>query len=125
MASEKSEISEAELEIMKVLWAAGEAVGTKAIGQAVAHKGWKRTTVSTLLARLVEKGAVRCTKQGNTYFYAPLIPAREYRKRQTKGLIQRLYNGSIREFAVALFEDEVFSEEEIAQLKDLFDGREA
>ncbi len=43
---------------MKVLWKAGEPVNTQYINEAVKEFGWKRTTISTFLARLVGKGAV-------------------------------------------------------------------
>lgn len=58
MPNEKNAISEAELEIMKALWKLNKPANTQTINQSVAHKQWKRTTVSTLLARLAEKGAV-------------------------------------------------------------------
>ena len=45
-------IGEAELEIMKVVWKAGEPIGSAAFGKAVEEKGWKRTTIATFLARL-------------------------------------------------------------------------
>ena len=57
MSTENINIGAAELEIMKVVWKAPEPIGSTAIGTAVEDKGWKRTTIATLLARLVEKGA--------------------------------------------------------------------
>ena len=62
MTSGNINIGEAELEIMKVLWKAGEPVNTQYINEAVEEKGWKRTTISTFLTRLVDKGAVSSEK---------------------------------------------------------------
>ena len=84
-------LGEGELEIMKVLWQATEPLPTQAINHAVAHIGWKRTTVSTFLARLVEKGAIRCEKAGNQYFYQALLQEKDHRKHQTEQLIDALY----------------------------------
>lgn len=120
MKSEKITISEAELEIMKVLWKQGVPVNTQSINREVGHKGWKRTTISTLLARLVEKGAVSGEKEGNTYYYLPLISAGEYRRAQTKNFIRNLYGGSAKELAVSLFEDNRLSDEDIRDLKKMF-----
>lgn len=120
MANTPISISDAELEIMKVLWKQRTPVTTRSIIEAVAHKEWKRTTISTLLTRLVEKGALRAEKHGNSYTYTPLITERAYRKTQTKNLIQTLYNGSVRELAVSLFEDNGLSQEDIDELRKQF-----
>lgn len=124
MTSENINIGEAELEIMKVLWKAGEPVNLNYITKAVASKNWKRTTISTYLTRLADKGAILAEKQAGLYFYSPLISAKEYRKSQTKKLVKRLYNGSIKELAVSLFEDEKLSAEDLRELRAIFDEKE-
>ncbi len=120
MSNEAITISDAELEIMKALWRGRAPMNTQAISSAVAHKAWKRTTIATLLTRLVEKGAVRAEKQGKLYCYMPLITEKAYKKSQTKNLIQTLYNGSVRDLAVSLFEDNTLSDEDIADLRKRF-----
>ena len=109
-------IGEAELEIMKVLWSRPEPVTTADINSAVADKGWKRTTISTFLGRLVEKGAVSCEKKGNSYLYSPLITKGEYRTAQTRSLITSLYEGSVKDLAVSLFRNETLTEEDVREL---------
>lgn len=121
MASKNYSIGEAELEIMKVLWNASKPVNTQYINEAVAQHDWKRTTISTFLTRLVQKGALTCEKQGKFYYYTPLISRSEYRRTQTKNLIKNLYNGSVKEFAVSLFEDEKLSDNDIKELKAIFE----
>ncbi len=117
-------IGEAELEIMKVIWKAKKAVTSGEIGEAVEDKGWKKTTISTFLTRLVEKGALDAKKDGKVYYYTPLITQKEYRKSQTKNLIKNLYNGSVKDFALALFEDEKLSNDDIEELRAIFNNRE-
>ncbi|MBQ2911068.1 MAG: BlaI/MecI/CopY family transcriptional regulator [Clostridia bacterium] len=109
-------IGEAELEIMKVLWSSAEPVTTADINAAVADKGWKRTTISTFLGRLAEKGAVVCEKKGNSYLYSPLITKSEYRRAQTQNLIASLYEGSVKDLAVSLFSEQTLSEEDVREL---------
>ena len=125
MGKENISIGESELEIMKVLWKADEPINTQVIGKAVEEHGWKRTTISTFLTRLVEKGAITSEKRGREYYYTPIITEKEYRKSQTNNLIKSLYNGSVKEFAAALFEDENLSENDIKELRAIFDDREA
>jgi len=116
-------IGEAELEIMKVIWGAGEPVTSLYIGKKVEEKGWKKTTIATFLTRLVEKGALVAQKQGKLYYYTPEISEREYRRSQTKNLIKTLYNGSVREFAVSFFEEQKLSDKDIEELKAIFEDK--
>ena len=117
-------IGEAELEIMKVVWKADEPIGSTAIGKAVEEKGWKRTTIATFLARLVEKGALSAERRGKAWYYAPILTAKEYKKSQVKNLIQNLFDGSAENLVAALFEEEQFSEKDIQELKAIFEKKE-
>lgn len=117
-------IGEAELEIMKVIWKASQPITSLDIGKSVEDRGWKKTTIATFLTRLVEKGALSADKQGKLYYYTPRITEKEYRRAQTKNLIQTLYNGSVRDFAVAFFDEQKLSDEDIAELKGIFNDKE-
>jgi len=116
-------IGDAELEIMKVIWKSKEPITSLDIGKEVENKGWKKTTIATFLARLVEKGALSADKQGKLYYYTPLISEKEYRKSQTKNLIKTLYNGSVRDFAVSFFEEQKLSDKDIQELKAIFEDK--
>ena len=117
-------IGDAELEIMKVIWKAKEPITSLDIGKEVENKGWKKTTIATFLTRLVEKGALSADKQGKLYYYTPLITEKKYRKSQTKNLIKTLYNGSVRDFAVSFFEEQKLSDDDIKELKSIFEDKE-
>lgn len=117
-------IGDAELEIMKVIWKANDPVTSLDIGKEVEDKGWKKTTIATFLTRLVEKGALSADKQGKLYYYTPLITEKEYRKSQTKNLIKTLYNGSVRDFAVSFFEEQKLSNDDIKELRAIFEDKE-
>lgn len=112
-------IGEAELAVMQVLWQAGEAQTTADINRAVAAHGWKRTTVSTFLTRLAEKGAVTCEKRGAQYCYTPAFTAEEYRRSQTGALVHSLFGGSVKALAASLFEDTALSDEDIRELQEI------
>jgi len=124
MTKGKINISEAELEVMKVIWSKNKPVTSLDIIEAFEYKGWKKTTIGTFLTRLVEKGALFAEKQGKLYYYTPLISQKEYRKFQTKNLILSLYNGSVKDFAVALFKEQKLSEDDIKELKAIFEDKE-
>ena len=117
-------IGDAELEIMKVIWRAKEPITSLDIGKEVEDKGWKKTTIATFLTRLVEKGALSADKQGKLYYYTPLITEKEYRKSQIKNLIKTLYNDSVRDFAVSFFEEQKLSDDDIKELRAIFEDKE-
>lgn len=122
--SKNISIGDAELEIMKVIWQADAPVTSLDIGKKVENKGWKKTTIATFLTRLVEKGALSSEKQGKLYYYSALLSEKDYKKAQTKNLIKTLFNGSVKDFAVALFEEESLSDKEIYELKSILNGKE-
>ncbi len=118
-------IGEAELEIMKVLWQADGALTTAEINRAVEDKGWKRTTVSTFLTRLAEKGAVTFEKRGALYCYAPAVTCEEYRRLQTGRLVEQLFGGSVTALAASLFEDTALSDADVKELRAIIEGSRA
>ncbi len=117
-------IGDAELEVMKVIWKAKEAISSPEICRAVESHGWKRTTVITFLARLVEKGAISAEKCGKTMYYTPIITAKEYKKTQVKNLLKNVFDGSTKALVTALFEQTELSDSDIEELKAIFDNKE-
>ena len=124
MTSRNITVGEAELEIMKVIWAHDEPINTLQISEAVEERGWKRTTISTFLTRLVEKGALSSEKRGKQYYCSALISKEEYTKSQTGNLIKNLFGGSIKAFAASLFESSELSDDDIRELKAIIGSKE-
>lgn len=112
-------ISDAEFEIISVLWSADEPMSAQDISER--KKKWKYSTIATLLKRLYEKGAVTYEKRGRYFYYSPLIDEKEYKAEQTKTLVRRLYNGSVKNLVAALFENKQLSGEDVKDIKDMFD----
>ena len=117
-------LGESELEIMKVIWKHSQPITSVDIGKEVEVYGWKKTTISTFLTRLTEKGAVSAEKHGKLYYYTPLITEEQYKQSQTKILIENLYHGSVKELAASLFDNEGLTGEDIAELREIIDGME-
>ena len=113
-------ISDSELEVMKLLWQAGDALPVTEIRETLQRTpGWAATTVKSRVSRLVSKGALRQERR-NVFYYSPLITEREYNAWATDSLIRRLYNGSARELVAALVRSEGLTQQDIAELRDLF-----
>ena len=113
-------ITGSELEIMKLLWRAEDALPVTEIREQLQKtKGWEPATIKTLVSRLVSKGVVRQEKR-NVYYYSPLISEEEYGSWATGDLITRLYNGSARDLVAALVHSDGLTKEDIEELRDMF-----
>ena len=113
-------ITGSELEVMKLLWCAEDALPLTEIREKLqCSKGWEPATIKTLLARLVSKGVV-CQEKRNVYYYSPLIGEKEYNAWATDDLIARLYNGSARNLVAALVHSDGLTKEDLEELQNMF-----
>ena len=115
-----SKITDSELEVMKLLWCAKDALPVTAIREHLQEsKGWEPATIKTLISRLVAKGALRQEKR-NVYYYSPAISEKEYSSWATKDLITRIFNGKARDLVASLVNSDGLSQEDLAELRDMF-----
>ena len=113
-------ISAAELEVMKILWRAGDALPVTDIREELQRlKGWEPATIKTLVSRLVSKGVIHQEKR-QVYYYSPLISESEYNDWATHDLISRVYHGSVRDLVAALVRSDGLSKNDIEELRELF-----
>ena len=63
-------ISEAEWEVMRVVWSNKETTSKFVIDTLGEEKSWTPSNIKTLLSRLVEKGFLETRKQGNKFLYS-------------------------------------------------------
>ena len=113
-------ITGSELEVMKLLWRAEDALPVTEIREKLQKsKGWEPATIKTLVGRLVSKGVV-CQEKRNVFFYSPLITEKEYSAWATEDLITRLYNGSARDLVAALVNSDGLTQEDLDELRQMF-----
>ena len=113
-------ITGSELEVMKLLWRAEDALPVTEIREKLQKsKGWEPATIKTLVGRLVSKGAV-CQEKRNVFYYSPLITEKEYSAWATEDLITRLYNGSARDLVAALVNSDGLTQEDLDELRQMF-----
>lgn len=116
----KKAVSDAELEILEVLWEAGEALNANEIRTKLnERKNWERTTVLTLIRRLLDKEILLQEKR-EVYYYCPVLKREEYIRQETRSFVDKFFSGSSRNLAAALVSDEQLTKEEINELRDFF-----
>ena len=115
-------ISGSELEVMKVLWEAGDALPLTDIRTTLqARFDWSDPTVKTLLRRLCEKGAVLQEKR-RVFYYLPAVSQEAYNDWAAKDLVDRLFRGSAKNLAAALVRADELTESDVEELRRMFRG---
>ena len=118
-------LSDAEFEIMKVLWKRDEAMTSNEILADVKNKlDWKLAGLMTALARMVNKGYVYCDRSTRTNYYSALISEEEYKINESENFLERLYEKSATNLIASLYQGNKFSEEELKELKCYIDSLE-
>lgn len=114
------QISEAEFEVMKIIWKSAP-ISTNEITEKLMHSTtWGPKTIQTLIKRLVIKRALTYEKQGRLFIYTPLIEEDEYVNQQSNTFLQRFYNGDITAMLSAYIENDNLSDADIESLRSLF-----
>jgi BlaI family penicillinase repressor len=118
-------ISEAEWEVMKVLWETSPLTANEIVETLSKRTRWQRETIRTLINRLVQKKAVSFEKKGRQHHYYPVIAEAECVKAETRSLLRRVRAGAIEPMLAALVEEERLSAEQITRLKNILEGKDA
>jgi len=117
-------LSHAEWQVMKPLWDAGPLPARDVYAALPRGHRWAYRTVKTLLSRLVAKGAIEYEQIGNSYLYKPAFSREQMTRREIKGFLDRVLDGSLSPILTHFIDDADLTEEEIARLRRLLDKKE-
>jgi BlaI family penicillinase repressor len=121
---ELPKISDAELEVMKVLWVESPQTANEIIEKLESITDWKPKTIRTLINRLVQKEAVSYHQEkGRLYTYYPLVSQESYLQVETKSLLKRFYGAAFKPLLVNFLKEEKLSSEDINELKRILDEK--
>lgn len=113
-------LSEAEMEVLKALWAQGPGT-VRRVNEALAGRQWAYTTVLTLLQRLVAKGYVASETSGVAHVFRAAVTRDELLESRLKDTADELCDGSAVPLVLALVQGNRFSPEELAKFRRLLD----
>lgn len=117
-------ISEAEWEIMKIVWT-NKFCTSRQITEAIEkNTEWKPKTVKTLINRLVGKNVLGYKEDGRKYIYYALIEEAECIKEANQSFLSRVYDGAIKKMLVSFIKENDLSKDDIEELKRILDERE-
>lgn len=111
------QISEAEFEVMKVIWKFAPISTNEITDRLLKTTSWSAKTIQTLIKRLVTKGALTYEKQGRVFVYTPLVEENEYINQQSNSFLNRFYDGNISAMLSSYLENNQLSETELRNLR--------
>ena len=110
-------ISDAELEIMEVLWEAAQPLTATDVAERIGGRGWSLATVKTMLSRLSAKGAIAYSEEGRRYLYSAAIARNSYVGRESRRFVDQLFGGRLSPLVARLAEEDALDEEDIAAIE--------
>ncbi|OLR61963.1 BlaI/MecI/CopY family transcriptional regulator [Anaerostipes sp. 992a] len=107
------QISEAEYEIMKIIWDESPISTNDVCKKVPASHNWSQKTIHTLLSRLTAKHVITYEKRGRMYYYYPIISKKRYLNQENHQFLNRFYNGEMAPMLSSLLSDEKISDQEL------------
>lgn len=119
------QISEAEFQIMKVVWEMAPINTNEITDEVLKTSDWSPKTVQTLIKRLVNKGALSYEKSGRVFVYTPQVDQKEYIRYESNNFLKRYYGGNITALLSNFIESGQLSQDDISQLRALLSYKDA
>ena len=119
---ESPTISDAESQVMAVLWEHAPRSSEDVVAALQARSDWHEKTIRTLLNRLLGKGAVAADRDGRRYLYRPLLTREQWQSQESRSLLDRVFGGRVAPLLAHFSRHEKLSAKDIAELRALIDA---
>lgn len=117
------QISEAEYEIIIILWTEYPLSTNEVCDRAQKSHNWNQKTIHTLLSRLTAKHVLSYEQRGRMYYYYPLISQKKYLEQENHLFLNRFYNGKIAPMLSSLLSDTKLTDTELKDLYDIINSK--
>ena len=118
---EQYEITDAELEIMQVLWKNRECNLTTITQELSRNENKNKNTIKTL----IQKGAIESQKINNKeVVYVPKINKKKFIKKESNSFLEKFFNGNTEKLLLNFVEEKKISKEELKKLIDILEQDE-
>nr|WP_296005383.1 BlaI/MecI/CopY family transcriptional regulator [uncultured Blautia sp.] len=118
------QISEAEFEVMKIVWKYAPVSTNEITEKLLQTTTWSPKTIQTLIKRLVTKGALTYEKRSRMFIYTPVVKEDEYISQESSSFLNRYYDGDITAMVSAYIENDKLSKSELDTLRTLLSQRQ-
>ena len=111
--------SDSEMQVLAALWDKAPQTAADLTQRIGKINGWTQATVKTLLARLVQKGAVTAEADGRRYLYSHAVERADAVGEESQRFVDRLFGGRVSPLIAHLAEREALSDTDIAEIEAL------
>jgi BlaI family penicillinase repressor len=112
------DISESEWKVMQVLWKESPQTLGDIASKLEGKVSWDKTTINTLLRRLMKKEAVSF-HEARYYKYYPLVTEQECLKAEMNDILRRLFYSSPKKLMATLVQNENFTDDDLNDIENL------
>lgn len=117
-------ISEAEWQVMNVVWEHQPLTAQDVIAQLSNQVDWAPSTIKTMLHRLVKKEVLNYELQGNRYVYRSHVNRSDCVRTASRSFLDRVFGGQSSSLLAHFLRRAKLSADEIAQLRKILDEQE-
>lgn len=111
------QISDAEWQVMKIIWMQGEQTSTDLIRVLAERFDWSKSTIQTLLARLVEKQCLTRKKEGKSFVYSALLTLDQSRDLLVQDIKDKVCSRRIKNLLADLITECDFTQADLEDLE--------
>lgn len=113
------ELTEAEWEIMKVVWEKQPCTAGTVQEMLVKSRDWAYSTVKTTMDRMAEKGFLTIERFRNLQLFKSCISEVDAKRGEFRKMLKRAFDGALTPMMQFLIEHEGLSKKEASQLRKL------
>ncbi len=117
-------ISEAEWQVMNVVWTKGTVPASEVVEALNERKGWHSRTIRTLLDRLTKKRALKIVPKEKLNYYEALVSMEQAVRQESRSFLQRVFGGEPGPMLLHLVGESKLSKKEIKRLKEMLSEKE-
>ena len=119
------QISDAEWQVMKIIWMQGEQTSTDLIKVLEKRFSWSKSTIQTLLARLVEKECLTREKQGKSFIYSALLTQEDSKKLLVQDIKDKVCSRRMKQLLADLIKECDFTLADLEGLEEVIAKKKA
>ena len=116
MKNDGSKLTDAELEIMHVMWELDGGTVRQVHERLNQQRPLAYTTVMTMMNILEEKGHLTRSKQGRAYRYEPIRPKSQVISGMVEDFVGKVFEGSARPLVLSLVQDRKLSKKDLEEI---------
>jgi len=113
------ELTEAEWDIIQVVWEHEPCAAPEVQEELVARKKWTYSTVKTLMDRMVTKGLLTPERIRNLMLYRAAIRRQDAQRGELMRTVKRAFGGAFTPMMQFMLESDTLSPKELHELQDM------